>query len=198
MTGARGCEPRRTRVLPAAVFSLFALIIVADLVVVVFYGNYRNLVEEEGIEISFEPTCVTSDGGADDQGRSMSVPEAGRLVDPEGTVLVDRADDRLVVHEPGAIVIRFRAPNAGGRMEFDYRFGERQADARCEVVVARVASQYGVDVVRRKDLTAARKVHGKFKHNLADHAGWFRLSLQVNPAAAGDGFEVALPTIDCG
>jgi hypothetical protein len=190
MTWRDAAAAPRSRILPAVVFSLFALMILVDLAVVVFFGNYRNLVEEDGIVVSFRSDTATADAVA-----AVEIPDGGRVVSTDGRVQAQREGDRLAVFSAGELMVRFRAPNAGGEMEMTYRFAERRADGRCEISVARVASRYGVDVVRRKELVAAKRRRGRFRHHLADHAGWFMLSLRVNQAAADQGFEVTLPTI---
>jgi len=193
MTGATPKpEPRRSRWLPAAVFSLFALMLVADAVVIVLYGNYRNLIEEDGVEVVFTPAA---DNGHEIREIAVGVSEGSRTVASDGAVLVEFADDRFHVRVPGTLVIRFRAPDAGAYVRLDYRFGKRRTDARCDLVLARVASRHGVDYMARRTLIAKKKSKGKVRQYLADHAGWFELSLQVDPAAAKVGFEVTLPQI---
>jgi len=185
-------EPRRTRWLPAAVFSIFALVALADAVVIILYGNYRNLIEEEGVEMVFTPAdpsiAVVPDG-------SVEVADGCRIVTDDQTALVDVVDGRIRVLAPGALVLRFRAPNAGSFMEFGYRFKKRQSPARCNLTVARIASRYGVDLMCRKSLVARKKAKGVFRQYLADHAGWFELTLEVNEAAAARGFEISKPEV---
>lgn len=193
MTGATPRpEPRRSRWLPAAVFSLFALMILADAVVIVLYGNYRNLIEEDGVEVVFTPAAGT---GREILEVTVGVSEGFRTVAPDGAVLVEFVDGRFHVRVPGTLVIRFRAPDAGAYVRLDYRFGKRRSDARCDLALARVASRHGVDYMARRTLIAKKKAKGKFRHYLADHAGWFELELQVDPVAAKFGFEVTAPEI---
>lgn len=193
MTGADARpEPRRSRWLPAVVFSLFAAVLLVDAVVVVLYGNYRNLVEENGLEVVFTPA---SDTGEDVRGTAVDVADGSRAVADDGAVLVEVAGGRFHVLAPGKLAVRFRAPDAGSWVKLDYRFGKRRSEARCELVLARVASRYGVDRVSRKTLIAKRKAKGRFRHYLADHAGWFELSFEVDPAAAKVGFDVSFPEI---
>ena len=184
--------PRRTRWLPVTVFSLFALVVLADAVVIVLYGNYRNVIEETGVEMVFTPadpsTEVVSAG-------SVGVVEGARIVSGDGTVLVRASDDRVEVLVPGSLVFRTRAHNAGSFVEFGYRFGKRRSPARCDLTVARVASRYGVDRMCRRSLVARKKPKGVFRHYLADHAGWIELSLDVNAEAAEVGFELTKPEI---
>ena len=185
-------EPRRTRWLPAVVFSLFALVALADAVVIVLYGNYRNLIEEEGVEMVFTPAdpsiAVVPDG-------AVEVIDGCRIVADDQRVLVEVADGRIGVLAPGTLVLRFRAHNAGSFLEFGYRFKKRQSPARCNLTVARIASRYGVDYMCRKSLVARRKAKGIFRQYLADHAGWFELTLEVNEAAAAKGFEITEPEV---
>ena len=184
--------PRRTRWLPVTVFSLFALVVLADAVVIVLYGNYRNVIEETGVEMVFTPadpsTEVVSAG-------SVGVVEGARIVSGDGTVLVRASDDRVEVLVPGSLVFRTRAHNAGSFVEFGYRFGKRRSPARCDLTVARVASRHGVDRMCRRSLVARKKPKGVFRHYLADHAGWIELSLDVNAEAAEVGFELTKPEI---
>lgn len=184
--------PRRSRWLPAAVFSAFAVMLLADAVVIVLYGNYRNLIEEDGLEVVFMPANAA---GQELQRVAVSVTDGSRAVAPDGTVLVEVADGRFEVRVPGNLAIRFRAPDAGSWVKLEYRFGKRRAGARCDLVLARVASRHGVDYMCRKTLDAEKKTKGRFRHFLADHAGWFELSFDVNPDAAKVGFEVTAPEI---
>jgi hypothetical protein len=185
-------EPRRSRWLPAAVISVFAAMMLADVVVFVLYGNYRNLIEDDGLEVIFTPANAA---GQEVQEVAVGVSEGSNAVARDGTTLVEVADGRFHVFVPGKLAIRFRAPDAGSWVKLEYRFGERRAGARCELVLARVASRHGVDYMCRKTLDAKKKPKGRFRQYLADHAGWFELSFDVNPAAAGVGFEVAAPEI---
>ena len=184
--------PRRSRWLPAAVFSLFAVMVLADAVVIVLYGNYRNLIEEDGLEVVFTPANAA---GQEIQGVAVGVADGSRTVAPDGTVLVEVADGRFDVRVPGNLAIRFRAPDAGSWVKLEYRFGKRRAGAHCDLVLARVASRHGVDYMCHKTLDAKRKAKGRFRHFLADHAGWFELSFDVNPSAAEIGFRVTAPEI---
>jgi hypothetical protein len=176
------------------VISLFALVLLADIVVVLLYGNYRNLFEENGVEVSFVPEAAGV-GNPSTGLAAHEVKQGASLTGPDGSVLVEYGADRLAVLAPGKLKMRFRAPDAGSFLELDYAFRDPEPEARCEVAVARVASRYGVDVVRRKVLVSTKKSSATFRHNLADHAGWFELCLRVNVAAARGGFEVALPEI---
>jgi len=185
-------EPRRTRWLPAAVFSIFALVALADAVVIVLYGNYRNLIEEEGVEMAFTPADPSIAVVRDE---AVEVVDGCRIVTDDQTALVEVAEGRIRVLAPGTLVLRFRAHNAGSFMEFDYRFRKRRGTARCNLTVARIASRYGVDYMRRESLVARRKAKGVFRQYLADHAGWFELTLEVNEAAAATGFEITKPEV---
>jgi len=185
-------EPRRSRWLPALVVALFAVVVLADAMVILLFGNYRNLIEEDGFEAVFTPAGVT---GREVRGVEVKVAEGSRAVAGDGAVLVEVSGGRFHVLAPGNLVIRFRAPDAGSWVRLDYRFGKRRSDARCEMVLARVASRYGVDYMSRRTLIAKKKARGKFKQFLADHAGWFELSFQVDPAAAMIGFDVSFPEI---
>ena len=186
--------PRGSRWLPAAVVSLFALVFFADLVVVALYGNYRNLVEENGVEIGFLPASVAAES-SNDEDAERRLAEGDVITASDGRVAVERSGDRIVVRAPGTLTMRFRAPDAGLFLELGYRFLRPDQRAQCEVSVARVASSYGVDVVRRKKLVASKRSQGRFRHNLADHAGWFELRLRVNQPASQGGFEVGLPQL---
>ena len=185
-------EPRRTRWLPAAVFSIFALVALADAVVIVLYGNYRNLIEEEGVEMAFTPADPSIAVVRDE---AVEVVDGCRIVTDDQTALVEVAEGRIRVLAPGTLVLRFRAHNAGSFMEFDYRFRKRRSPARCNLTVARIASRYGVDYMRRESLVARKKAKGVFRQYLADHAGWFELTLEVNEAAAATGFEITKPEV---
>lgn len=189
---SKAIEPRRTRWLPAVVFSLFALVVLADAVVIALYGNYRNLIEESGVEMVFiplDPSIVPASGGV------AEVIDGCRIDSDGGIPLVEVSDGRISVLAPGNLVLRFRAHNAGSFVEFDYRFGRRRGTARCNLTVARVASRYGLDYMRRKSLVARRKPEGLFRQYLADHAGWFEMSFEVNEAAAAGGFEFTRPEV---
>ncbi len=189
---AKEVEPRRTRWLPAAVFSIFALVVLADAVVIILYGNYRNLIEEEGVEMAFtpaDPAIASIPDGA------VEVVDGCRIVADDQAVLVEVVDGRVRVLAPGVLVLRFRAHNAGSFMEFDYRFGKRRSPARVNLTVARIASRYGVDYMCRESLVARNKAKGVFRKYLADHAGWFELTLEVNEAAGAGGFEITRPEV---
>jgi hypothetical protein len=185
-------EPRRTRWLPAAVFSIFALVALADAVVIVLYGNYRNLIEEDGVEMAFTPADPSIAVARDE---AVEVVDGCRIVTDDQTALVEVVEGRIRVLAPGALVLRFRAHDAGSFMEFDYRFRKRRSAARCNLTVARVASRYGVDYMCRESLVARKKAKGVFRQYLADHAGWFELTLEVNEAAAATGFEITKPEV---
>lgn len=184
--------PRSSRWLPAAVFSLFALLVLIDVVVIVLYGNYRNLIEEDGIEVRFTP-AIQADGEA--AGRAVEVVSGSRILAADGAVLVDALGEGFEITAPGTLTIRFRAPDAGSTVELDYRFGRRGSRARCEVALARIASRHGVDYMCRRSLVAKKKPRGKFRHYLADHAGWCELTVAVNAAAAEVGFQVGVPEL---
>jgi hypothetical protein len=192
---------RTSRVIPAVVVSLFTLVAVADLVVIVLYGNYRNVIEKNGVEVVFVPDPHPS-SDADDPGGPAESGQAeivlsgnGHQAAADGALIVERTDDTVVMRAPGVLTMSFRAPDAGHFVEMTYEFLDPGRQARCEVKVARVASRYGVDVVRRRTLKGFRRPRGTFRHNLADHAGWFELSVRVNPAAAEGGVAIGLPTI---
>lgn len=186
-------EPRSSRWLPAAVFSLFALLVLIDVVVIVLYGNYRNLIEEEGIDVSFTPAIRA---GAETAHHAMDFGSSGsRVLAADGAVLVQASEEGFEVFAPGTLTIRFRAPDAGAFVEIDYRFGRRESPARCEVALARIASRHGVDYMCRRSLEAKKSPRGKFRHYLADHAGWFELTLEVNAPAAEVGFQVGAPEL---
>lgn len=184
-------EPRRSRWLPAVVFSLFALIFLADAVVIALYGNYRNLIEEQGVEAMFSPAGPGRDGT--EMGEPVDVAEGARAVAADGRVLVEASGGAYEVLVPGTLTIRFRAPDAGAFVELDYRFAERRTGSAIGLSLARVASRYGVDYMCRRTLRAKKKPTGTFRHYLADHAGWFELSLEVNQAAVG--FSVSKPEV---
>jgi hypothetical protein len=185
-------EPRRTRWLPAFVFSLFAMVALADAVVVVLYGNYRNLIEEKGVEMAFRPSDASIAPVAE---RMVEVVDGCTIVAEDGKVLVEVVGDRIRVSAPGNLVLRFRAHNAGLFVEFGYRFGPGRRHARCNLTVARVASRYGLDYMCRRSLVARKKAKGVVHQYLADHAGWFEISLEINEAAAAGGFEISRPEI---
>lgn len=193
MTGESAvAEPRRSRWLPAVVFSLFAVVFLADAVVIALYGNYRNLIEEHGVETVFSPAVPTIDGSP---GETVDVVDGLGSVAAGGAVMVKAAGEGFEVLVPGTLTIRFRAPDAGSFVELDYRFGDRRPDLHVELSLARVASRYGVDYMNRRLLTVKKKAGGTYRHYLADHAGWFELSLEVDEAAAAAGFEVGRPQI---
>jgi hypothetical protein len=187
-----GDDERRSRWLPIAVSSVFALVLVVEIVVIALYGNYRNLIEEPGLEVTFRP--ATSSGEVSVLA-SEGWTTATEIVGDGGSVLVEGTEDGLVVKVPGELVLRFRAPNAGSFLEVDYRFGKKKKKARCDLTLARVASRYGVDYMCRRALKGSRKTGGTFRHPLADHAGWFELSIDVNRAAARVGFQLSLPRL---
>lgn len=193
MSGPSGQdEPRRSRWLPVVVASLFALVLLADLAVVLVYGNYRELFEEDRVEITFSPISGAAAGGTPE---AVAAEPGGKLVAGDGTVMVEVSEDGIEVRAPGRVVLRFRAPDAGRHVELRYSFGQRSPGARCELVLARVPSRHGVDVISRRVLDGGKRSQGRFRHYLADHAGWFELSLEVNPSAADAGFAVTIPRV---
>lgn len=193
MTAHRpGDDERRSRWLPTAVFSVFALLLLVEVIVIVRYGNYRNLIEDSGVEVSFRP--ATGEPGSVISGPEEWTSDSAIVADG-GEVMVEGTDGGLRVRAPGELILRFRAPDAGSFLEIDYRFGKKTKRARCDLTLARVASRYGVDYMCRRSLVGSRQAKGTFRHNLADHAGWFELSLDVNAAAAGVGFETTLPKL---
>ena len=187
-----GDEERRSRWLPASVIAVFALVLVVEAVVIVLYGNYRNLIEDAGVEVTFR-------SASDESSTAVSGPVEWSpglvFASVDGTVMVTEVDGRLRVQVPGELVLRFRAADAGAFLETDYRFGRRAKGARCRLTLARVASRYGVDYMSRRTLSGSKKVRGRFRHNLADHAGWFELGIDVNAAAAAVGFEIGPPDL---
>lgn len=190
--GSGGDETRTCRWLPATVFSIFALLLVVDVMVLVFYGNYRSLIEDDGIEVVFRPTVSAAE---ETRETIVDVDAGSPVLSADGSVAVEVSESRLTVRIPGELTIRFRAPNAGSNLLMNYRFGRRRAGARCELKLARMASRFGVDTVWRKSLNGAKKRKGRIRHYLADHAGWFELRIEVNRAAAAVGFEITLPEI---
>jgi hypothetical protein len=187
-----GDEERRSRWLPASVIAVFALVLAVEAVVIVLYGNYRNLIEEAGVEVTFRPASGASDTTV--SGPVEWSPDLA-FAAVDGSAMVTGVDGRLRVQVPGELTLRFRAADAGAFLEIDYRFGKRAKGARCRLTLARVASRYGVDYMSRRTLSASKKVRGKYRHNLADHAGWFELSIDVNAAAAAVGFEIGPPEL---
>jgi hypothetical protein len=181
---------RASRWLPATVISLFVLILVADVAAALLYGGYRNLVEGDRIAVAF--AAAAADGAV---ARPVEPIPGGRLVGADGSIVVESQGDRLVVRAPGELTIRFRSPDAGAHVELDYRFTGRSKGAGCEIALARVASRYGVDTINRRRVDGGRKAGGRYRHYLADHAGWFELRVRVGAAAAEAGFEVTLPEI---
>lgn len=190
--GSGGEEARRSRWLPATVFSIFALVLVVDAAIVVFYGNYRNLVEDDGIEVIFTPASAP---GSEVRATVVDMDAGAPVLSAEGSIEVEVTSDALLVRTPGELIIRFRAPDAGSNLLMTYRFGRRLSGARCALTLARMASRYGVDTVWRASLDGGTRRKGKIRHYLADHAGWFELRIEVNRAAAGVGFEITPPEI---
>lgn len=187
-----GDEERRSRWLPTSVMAVFALVLVVEAVVIVLYGNYRNLIEDAGVEVTFRAASNGPDTAA--LGPVEWSPGLA-FSGVDGAVAVTDVNGRLRVQVPGELTLRFRAADAGGFLETDYRFGRRAKGAICRLTLARVASRYGVDYMCRRTLSGSKKVRGTFRHNLADHAGWFELSIDVNAAAAAVGFEIGPPNL---
>ncbi len=185
-------EPRRSRWLPTLVFSLFALIFLADAVVIALYGNYRNLIEEQGVEVVFTPARSFLNGTPSEP---VEVLDGVGAVAADGTEMVSSSGVGYEVLVPGTLTILFRAPDAGSFVELDYRFGESRPDLQVDLSLARVASRHGVDYMNRREIKAKKKSGGTYRHYLADHAGWFELALDVNAEVAAGGFEVGRPEI---
>jgi len=190
--GHRSGEQRKSLWLPALVVSIFALVFLADVMVIILYGNYRNLIENEGVDVLFTPAEEVAFANP---GKAVKIADGSRVTAADGTVLVESENSHIKVSVPGSLVFRFRAPDAGRYVELGYRFGHRRPRARCEVALARVASRYGVDDMCRRSLAAKRRIEGRFRQYLADHAGWFELSVEINPDAAAGGFQITKPMI---
>jgi len=183
-------EPGGTRWLPVTVVSLFALLLVVEIVIIVLYGNYRNIIEKDGIEVVFVPAHPEkSRSDVEESTVTPGVP----VQTADGRVAAELGDEGLVVRAPGEVVIRFRAPDAGSTMVMRYDFGRRQRGARFDLALARIASRHGVDTVWRRSIKGGRRSGGTIRHYLADHAGWFQLIVTVNRVAAENGFRISLP-----
>ena len=159
-------EPRSTRWLPTTVVSLFALLLVVEIVIIALYGNYRNIIEKDGIEVVFVPARAESRRSEVDR---LTVSPGVPATTADGRVAVELGDEGLVVRAPGELVIRFRAPDAGSTMVMGYDFGRRQRGARFDLALGRVASRHGVDTVWRRSIKGGRRSKGTIKHYLADH-----------------------------
>ncbi len=183
---------RRSRWLPATVIALFALVLLSDTAVIALYGSYHNLIEDDGLEVTFIPDASMSrpagDGG-------LVVAPGTSAVSPDGRALVRATDDGFAVLAPGVLKIRFRSPNAGADVSLAYDFGQGDGLARCDLTLARVPSRYGVDVITKRTLTSRKKRSGAYHHYLADHVGWFELSLRPDQTAVERGFRVGRPVI---
>jgi len=187
-----GGEKRTSRWLPATVFSVFALVFIVDAVVLVFFGSYRSLLEEDSVEVAFVPAVT---GLEEAREVIVDLESDTPVLSPDGAIAVEFSDGGLVVRDAGELIIRFRAHDAGSKLLLKYRFGRRRSGVRCDVTLARMASRWGVDTVWRRSLDGSKRRKGKVRHYLADHAGWFELRMNVSRAAAEVGFETTLPEI---
>jgi len=190
-TGA-GCEPRRSRWLPVTVLSVFALVLVVDLVAVVLYRANLLPREEDVLELSFLPEGSSRGGQG---GETIAVDPAASTAAPDGTVVTVGSDRGLVVRAPGELLVRFRVADAGSTLLMDYLFGRREKGVGCTLELARVASKWGTDTVWRRALDGGKQRKGRIRHYLADHVGWFELRIGVNGPTADVGFELTLPEI---
>lgn len=190
--GSGGNEARTSRWLPVTVFSIFALLFVANAVLLVFFGNYRNLLEDDSVEVVFIPTVTATE---ETREFTIDLESGSPVLSDDGGVAVEVSESGLKVRAPGELIIRFRASDAGSSLLMKYHFGRRRSGARCELALARMASRWGVDTVWRKSLDGNKRRKGKIRHYLADHAGWFELRIEANRAAAAVGFEITLPEI---
>lgn len=190
-TGA-GCEPRRSRWLPATVLTFFALVVVVDLVAVVLSCSNLLPRKEDALELSFLPEGSPRSPEA---GEMIVVDPAASTTGPDGAVVAVGSDRGLVVRAPGELLVRFRVADAGSTLVMDYLFGRREKGAGCTLELARIASDWGTDTVWRRALDGGKQRKGRIRHFLADHVGWFELRIGVNGPAADVGFELTLPEI---
>jgi hypothetical protein len=109
--------------------------------------------------------------------------------------VVEATTDGFTVYQPGELTLRFRSYNAGGHVVLRYDFGSRDPKARCRASLARVPSEYGVDTINRRVLKPRPGPRGRYRQYLADHAGWFELSLTLNREATQTGFWIGRPEI---
>ena len=184
MTGESPGAAKTSRWLPATVFSIFALALIVDVAAVLLHDNDAGPNTAKRMEIVFARSETAEVIEVADQGPTRAA---------DGTVLVRRTAEGLVVRAPGELRIRFLAPDAGSTLAADYRFGRRRPGSHCSVSLARVASRHGVDTVWRRELDGGRQARGKIRYYLADHAGWFALAFDVNPIAAETGFRITVP-----
>lgn len=193
MTAVRAVgEERRSRWLPATVIALFALVLLSDIAVIAFYGSYHNLIEDEGLDVVFIPDAVAAGSNRDG---GITVAPGTPAVSPDGRILAQATNDGFAVLAPGELKIRFRSPNAGADVSMTYDFGGGDRGACCELALARVPSRYGVDVISRQTLRSRKRRRGEYHHYLADHVGWFELSLRPDRAAIERGFRVGRPVV---
>jgi hypothetical protein len=193
VTDGHGCEePRTSRWLPATVCSIFALLLVVDAVVLLFFSNRGDLLENDGLEVAFIPTASATEEVRESV---IDVDSTSSMLSPDGGVAVEVSDIDLTVWATGELVIRFQAPDAGSNLLLKYRFGGRRSGARCELTLARMASRWGVDTVWHRSLDGSKRSKGRIHHHLADHVGWFELRIRVNRDAAAVGFGITLPEI---
>jgi hypothetical protein len=187
-------EHRASRVLPAVVIALFVLVGLPDVIMVAVSAGRPGHGGIDAVEVSFSPGMEEPEPWVD--GRIGSpVADGAELRSAAGELMVERAGPRVTVRQAGLLVLRFRVPDAGSTLELGFRFIEPANRGRCEITVGRVASRYGVDVVRRLRLAAVKRPAGTFRHNLADHVGWFEIRFRINRAAARGGFELTLPRL---
>jgi hypothetical protein len=173
------------------VVSVFALILVVDLLAIVAHRYDLLPREDDTMELSF----VFDEALGGDGVQAVPVDPTTSTAAPDGTVVAHGSARGLVVRAPGELVIRFRTADAGSTLAVDYRFGRRVPGAVVTVNLARVASRWGVDHVWRRTLDGGKRKRGKIRHDLADHVGWFELRIAVNGPAAEVGFELTLPEI---
>ncbi len=192
-TGPSASSDRRSRWLPTTIAAAFALVLLVDVTLVVV-GAGRPVMETS-VEVVFTPAAGSA-GGPSLGGDSVA-PGSPALAADE-PALAEASGSGFVVSEPGELTFRFRSPHAGSDVVLDYDFGRRRPGARCEVTLARVPSRHGIDVISRRTLSGSAPIRGAYRHSLADHVGWFELSLRLNRDAVEGGFRVGRPRIERG
>jgi hypothetical protein len=184
---------RRTRWLPSVVAGLFVLMLAIDIAVVIYFGSYHDLIEDDAVEAAFTPRAAAA-GGDGESG--LVIRSDSPLVAADGQLVAETTLEGFAVYQPGELTLRFRSRNAGGYVVLPYEFGSQNPKANCATSLSRVPSAHGVDTINRRVLHARRGVRGVYRQYLADHSGWFELTLELNREATREGFRIGRPEIE--
>ncbi len=104
-------------------------------------------------------------------------------------VVVDQDARSIVVRRPGRLVVPFEVSTGGSSMSLRYRFRNPEPGSEARVVVGRrYLSPDRYDAMGEWTLRPDQKVTGRLRQTLRDRGETGALLVDVNPAAAANGF----------